>query len=343
MASDPVSPTESHDMKTHEFPPLVRVFAHVLAYVLIKPIFFVVGMLGQSNRLWKAIGRKMRQDVVEGHDFGNYEPNAADVIVCTYPKCGTNWTMQIAHQIATRGRGEFKHIHDVVPWPDFLKQGLMLPLADDSMRLASPTGLRVIKTHLEWERVPYAGAARYICIMRDPKDAFVSSYHFVREVFFGPIMPSVDRWLKLFCSDGFPFVWPNHVNGYWAARDLPNMLVLTFEEMRADMPAAIDHIAKFMGVELTPDEFKIVCEKSGFNYMKGVGERFNPPGLTPLSKGQRTMIRRGVSGGSSELLNSAQQQEINTWCKSVLTELNSDVPFDSLWGMSASTKNVSNG
>ena len=240
--------------------------------------------------------------------------------------------MQITHQIATRGTGEFQHIHDVVPWPDFMKQDLVLPLADDSVRLASPTGLRVIKTHLEWERVPYSKDARYICVVRDPKDAFVSSYHFIREVFFGPVMPSVERWLKLFCSDGFPFMWPVHVNGYWAARDLSNLLILTFEEMHADMPAAIKRIAEFMGVELNAAEFDKICEKSAFGYMKGIGECFNPPALTPLSPAQRTMIRRGVSGGSGEMLNATQQQAIDDWCKSVHAELHSEVPFDTLWG-----------
>jgi hypothetical protein len=334
MTSSSVSPPPSRGLNTHEFPAYARVIAHTLAYALIKPLLFIIDKVGLSDRLWKVIGRKMRQDIVEGHDFGDYQPTASDVIVCTYPKCGTNWTMQITHQIATRGAGEFKHIHDVVPWPDFLKQDLMVPLSDDSVLQASPTGLRVIKTHLEWERVPYATAARYICIVRDPKDAFVSSYHFVREVFFGPVMPSVERWLKLFCSDGFPFMWPVHVHGYWAARELPNLLILTFEETRADMPAAIKRIAEFMGVELSADEFEKVCEKSAFGYMKSIGECFNPPALTPLSPAQRTMIRRGVSGGSGEMLDATQQQTIDDWCKSVLAELNSDVPFDTLWGTS---------
>ena len=63
---------------------------------------------------------------------------------------------------------------------------LVVPLSDDTARQAAPTGLRVIKTHLEWEQIPYTPDARYICILRDPKDAFVSNYLFVRDVMFGP-------------------------------------------------------------------------------------------------------------------------------------------------------------
>ena len=51
----------------------------------------------------------------------DYVPTANDVLICSYFKSGTNWTMQIAVQIAHRGRAEFEHIHDLVAWPDMIK------------------------------------------------------------------------------------------------------------------------------------------------------------------------------------------------------------------------------
>ncbi len=290
--------------------------------------------MGYSDRFWAAIGRKIRQQLIAGNDFGDYQPTQHDVVVCTYPKCGTNWAMQIAYQIAMRGQGEFDHIHDVVPWPEFAKQELLVPLSDGTARQAAPTGLRVIKTHLEWDRVPYTKDARYICILRDPKDAFVSNYHFVRDVMFGPLMPSVPIWLRLFFSDAAPFVWSDHLHSYWKDRHLPNLLILTFEEMKADLPNAVRSIAAFMGVELTEDEFNAVCEKSSFAYMKKNEEKFKPPALSPWSSPDRQMIRRGVSGGSSELLSLEQQRFIDTQCKTGLHRVGSDFPFDEVWGNS---------
>ena len=276
--------------------------------------------------------------LIAGNDFGDYQPTQHDVIVCTFPKCGTNWTMQIAYQIAMRGQGECPHIHNVVPWPDFAKQELMVPLADDTARQAAPTGLRVIKTHLEWDRVPYTKEARYICIIRDPKDAFVSQYHFIRDVMLGPLMPAVPIWLRMFFSDAAPFVWEEHLHGYWKDRHLPNLLILTFEEMNADLPNAVRSIAAFMGVELTEDEFNIVCEKSSFAYMKKHEEKFAPPVLSPWASPDRRMIRRGVSGGSSELITPEQQQRIDTRCKTGLQRLGSDFPFDEVWGKAPVTR-----
>ena len=314
------------------FPSYVRYPVLALTYVLIKPLLLLVDKAGYSDRLWATISRKMRQELTAGHDFGDYRPTKHDVVVCAYPKCGQNWTLQITYQIAMRGNGEFKHIHDMIPWPDWAKQDIVVPLSDDTARKAAPTGLRVIKTHLEWERVPYTEEARYICIVRDPKDSFVSNYHFIRDVMLGPLMPSVPVWLRLFFSDAAPFIWSKHLHGYWKNRHLPNLLILTFEEMKQDLPKAVQHITKFMGVELTQDEFDQVCEKSSFTYMKGIDDKFKPPALTPWSSPNRQMIRRGVSGGSSELLSQEQQRFIDTHSKADLERIGSDFPYDNVWG-----------
>src|SRR5262249_9440585 len=79
--------------------------------------------------------------------FPKYEPTAADVFVCAYFKSGTNWTMHIALQIAFRGSARFEHVHDIVAWPETpLRVRMAVPVDDQRPRLASPTGLRVIKT-----------------------------------------------------------------------------------------------------------------------------------------------------------------------------------------------------
>ena len=330
MSATPASSQHQQLLPAH-----VRYPAFILAYVLLKPLLWLVDKAGFSDRLWTAIGRKMRQQLVEGNDFGDYQPTQHDVVVCTYPKCGTNWTMQIAYQIAMRGQGDFAHIHDVIPWPDFAKQELLIPLSDDTARQVVPTGLRVIKTHLEWERVPYTKDARYICIIRDPKDAFVSQYHFIRDVVLGPLMPSVPIMLQIFFSDAAPFVWEEHLHGYWKERQLPNLLILTFEEMNRDLPAAVRNIAAFMGVELTEEEFNTVCEKSSFAYMKAANEKFTPPAISPWSSPNRQMIRRGASGGSSELITPEQQRFIDAKCRAGLQRLGSDFPFDEVWGKPA--------
>ena len=326
------APASEEPAFARTWPAAVRYPVLALTWLLLKPALWVIDKAGWSEPLWLAVGRRMRDTFIRGHDFGDYRPTGRDVVVCACPKAGQNWTMQIAFQIATRGAGEFRHIHEVVPWPDWAKQDMVVPLRDERAWRAAPTGLRVIKTHLEWDRLPYRPEARYICVLRDPKDAFVSSYFFIRDVIFGPLMPPVPVWLRMFCEGTMPFSWSAHVDGAWKHRHLPNVLVLTYEDMQKDLPAAVRTIAAFMGVALTRNEFARVCEKSSFASMQEVNHKFTPPALSPWAATTRWMMRRGVSGGSSELLSTGQQRVIDDHCRADLRRLGSDFPYDEVWG-----------
>lgn len=96
---------------------------------------------------------------------------------------------------------------------------------------------------------------------------------------------------------------------------------------------AVRTIAAFMGVALTTqDEFAWVCEKSSFAAMKSMKHKFTPPALSPWAASTRWMLRRGESGGSSELLSVRQQRVIDDHCRADLRRLGSDFPYDEVWG-----------
>jgi hypothetical protein len=258
----------------------------------------------------------------------DYVPAAHDVLVCSYYKSGTNWTMQIAVQIAHRGAAEFEHIHDLVAWPDTGRMKLAVPLDDDGPQRSAPTGLRIVKTHMALDALPYSPAARYLCVVRDPKDVFVSGYHFTHAMIMGPLMPTVAAWLDAYLSPDTPLgSWARHVASGWRLRERDNVRFLTYESMRADLPAAVDKIAAFMGVALTPVERAAVIERSTFDHMKTIGHKFDSPGA-PWGKSAGAMMRRGKSGGSAELLSPEQQRRIDEYWRAELAKLDCDFPYD---------------
>src|SRR5262249_36590810 len=159
----------------------------------------------------------------------------------------------IAHQLAFHGQGEFDHIHSVVPWPDTMLMGPMrgyaIPVEDPCVWKASPEQKRVIKTHYDWEFVPYSPDARYIIVVRDPKDVFVSSYFlFVKSGFLNSIIRSPDALLRIFLSDSFPIggSWAVSTAGYWAERHRPNVLILSFKSMKHDLRGTVLKVADFL-------------------------------------------------------------------------------------------------
>jgi hypothetical protein len=184
----------------------------------------------------------------------------------------------------------------VVPWPDAKNyppsRHYAIPLEDESPWRSSPEGRRGIKTHLKWDYIPWSEEARHISVIRDPKDVFVSSYFFLREML---PLPSVESWHRLFCSDDF-FSWGSWAiatAGYWAQRHRPNVLVLSFKEMKRDLPGAVRGIAEFLNARASEEVLRRVCEKSSFEYMKRIDHKFEMWNVIPWH--QKTgMMRKGV-------------------------------------------------
>lgn len=310
--------------KRSKLPPIQSILM-VPVLIVMYGVMWAMGKLGLRRQGVSVFTRIQQSPRIKRSAFQGYQPTARDVLVCTYSKSGTNWMMQIAYQIASRGQGTYEHIHDVVPWPDAPMPSIV-SLHDDAT-YAEPTGLRVIKTHLESQHVPYSSAAKYIIVTRDPKEAFVSSYFFSRGMMPTATMVSVDEWLDLFVTNQFQYgSWAEHLAGYWRWRDRPNVLWLRFDELLADLPGAVRRVAVLMGVELTDDELALVVEKSSFAYMKAIDHKFVPQ-PPPLIKVRQVMLRNGRSGQASELITPAQQAAIDRFAQSELRRFDSDFPY----------------
>lgn len=265
--------------------------------------------------------------------FAGYTPTEHDVFVCSYFKSGTTWTMHIAFQVAELGRGEFEDILDVIPWADCPNQETTIALADPRPMQRSRSGLRVIKTHARAQFVPYHEDAKYICVVRDPKDVIVSGYHFFGAMLLGPLMPSVDTWVRHCTSDQSVFhPWHEFTAGYWNWRHRPNVLFLTYEAMQDDPVGTIRRIAELMEVNLTDEEVERVRHLTSFQHMKAIDHKFYPGEVTPFARPGGAMIRSGRKGSSAELLTPAQQAQIDSWCKQGLARIGSTFPYDEYFG-----------
>lgn len=298
---------------------------------VVTVIVAIARRAGFETTLYRVLTRPMAARYT-APAFGAYRPDEHDVIVSTYAKSGTNWMLQITQQIAWRGAATFDHIHDVVAWPDS-PPDTAIDLADAAAAVSAPTRLRVIKTHLPVAAVPLVPTARYISVIRDPKDIFVSSWHFFRGIAAGSLMPSPATWLDLFCSRDCPIgSWPEHVAGWWALRDADNVLVIGYGELTDDLDLGVDRVAAHLGVDLDDGEHAQVVERSSFAFMRAIDGSFNTGPMTPLGDDATRMMRRGQRGSASELLDAVGRARIDRWCRSELLRLGSDLPYEELFG-----------
>lgn len=233
-----------------------------------------------------------------------------DVVIGTYAKSGTTWTQQIVTQLVFRG-AEGVNVGEISPWVD-------MRLPEKSVKLAAleaQTHRRVLKTHLPVDALVFSEKAKYVYIGRDGRDVMWSMYNHHangNEAYYAalndtpgrvgpPIAPppaDVRRyfldWLE---GDGYPFwsFWEN-IRTWWEIRELDNVLLLHFNDLKRDLPGKVRELAAFLEIELDDATFAKVVEHSSFDYMKRHAELVAPLGGAVWQGGGKTFIHKGTNG-----------------------------------------------
>ena len=220
-------------------------------------------------------------------------PRSTDVFVTPFAKSGTTWLQQIVHGLRTRGDMNFCEITEVVPWLE-LAQDLGLDL-----NAPQPTP-RAFKSHLTWHDIPKGG--RYIVSIRHPHDVLVSFYLFFEGWWFEPGTISMTDFAteRFIASRGY---W-KHLASWWEQRADPNVLLLCYEDMKADLPRTVQTVAQFIGVELDTELFEIVVRQSSHPFMMAHESQFDDN----LVRRKRDDVCGLPTGGSSSKVRDSNQR-----------------------------------
>jgi hypothetical protein len=211
-----------------------------------------------------------------------YRPRADDVFVVTQMKCGTTWMQHVVYEVLNRGQGNLvatgTAMYAVSPWIEGRKS---VPL-DQAPLIGSERPSRIIKTHLPTSICPFNGAAKYVYVVRHPVSCFASCIDFV-DTNVGGMAPELSAFEEWYTTKDLMWfgTWTDHVKGWWArAQREPNVLFLSFEDMKKDLPSIVRQVATFLGVApLNDAELAEVVRKCGFKYMQEHQDNFemHPP------------------------------------------------------------------
>ena len=215
----------------------------------------------------KAVSKKMFTEESRAHGLA-FRPQPDDVLIATYPKSGTTWIQQIVHGLRSNGSMQFDEICEVIPW---IETAFDLGLDIDAAQVAEP---RAFKTHLSWDDVNKA--ARYIYVIRDPKQVLLSFYHFFSGFMFAPGSISLHAFANSFFISGSKSgrYW-EHLRSWWPQRLEDHTLFLTFDELKRDLDQSVRRIADFLGLQLNEEQMQRVIHQSSYAFMRDHSHQFD--------------------------------------------------------------------
>ncbi|MEO8812059.1 MAG: sulfotransferase domain-containing protein [Caulobacteraceae bacterium] len=242
-----------------------------------------------------------------------------DIVVATWAKSGTTLTQQIVSQLLSGG--EERSALDASPWVDVR---FMAPLPVVAAMLEAQTHRRFMKTHLPFYAVPFSPKVKYLYIGRDARDVIWSAHAHARS--FTPAAwtninaaegpwpkwerPDPDvrawylRWLETDAAPGFhdlPF-WP-HVQGWWDQRRRPNVMLLHYANLIADLPGEIRRIAAFLDIAIVEARLPAIVEHCGIDHMRRTaGARMD----LFFEKGAASFFNKGTNGRWRDVLSDAE-------------------------------------
>ncbi|KAE8689967.1 hypothetical protein F3Y22_tig00110930pilonHSYRG00075 [Hibiscus syriacus] len=142
-----------------------------------------------------------------------FKPKPGDIFVCSAPKSGTTWLKALSFSIVTRNRFDTSNSPLLTKGPHHCVPNLVG--FDQKPDIRNP-GIPLISTHAPYRCLPKSVVdsddVKIVYIYRDPKDAFVSMFHFAakrRPKGMEPI--SLEVAFNLFCQGRSVFgpAWDN--------------------------------------------------------------------------------------------------------------------------------------
>lgn len=268
---------------------------------------------------WPRKTRELHNHHFDSTVWNDFRFRDGDIVVGTYAKSGTTWTQQILSQLLFEGAEDLP-VADMSPWVD-----LRVPPREVKLpALEAQTHRRFLKTHLPVDALVFSPKAKYLYIGRDGRDVMWSMHnHHVKANalwyellndtpgLVGPrIRPPVadvrEYFLEWLHHDGYPF-WPfwENVRSWWEIRDLPNVKLVHFADLKADMPGQIRAIAAFLSIPIDERRWASILHHCSFDYMKKNAAKSTPLGGAVWEGGGESFINKGTNGRWTETLTTA--------------------------------------
>ncbi len=267
--------------------------------------------------------RAVRNRIMDSAGWDNFPVRPDDIVISTYPKCGTTWTQRIVGMLVLQS-AEPIPVHFTSPWPDFR----LIPVEQTGQTASALPHRRWLKAHLPFDALPVYEGVKYIHVARDGRDAAMSFHN--HKMAYSPHVLETISAISLAdpkFRDTYPETDPDPamhfhdwVNGpsdeegdegagffhveksFWEARREPNVLLVHFNDLKADRAGEMRRIADFLEISVPDALWPELVEAAGFDAMKKRADDLLPGADMIFKGGGRTFLNKGTNGRWKDVL-----------------------------------------
>lgn len=248
--------------------------------------------------LVSAAKRVYRTWILDSERWGHYRPRPGDIVISTYPKCGTTWMQRIVGLLVFQ-TPEPEPVMEISPW---MERRWPEPVEAVVAQLEAQDHRRFIKTHLPFDGIPVFDEVKYVHVARDGRDACLS-YHNHATGFAPFFLDALDQSGLADESIARPYprpaadpadhfhnwltkgVVPGHQDGeptmsffhfeqnWWDERDRSNVLLVHYLDLKADLPGEMRRIADFLEIDVPNDMLLELAGAADFKSMQRDGDQ----------------------------------------------------------------------
>lgn len=276
--------------------------------------------------LSRTASRIVKNEAMDSGRWSAYKPRSGDIVIGTAPKVGTHWMLQMVSLLVFQSPKP-KDL-GFAPWLD---AQFLAPLDQVLKKIESQAHRRILFSHLPFDALPIYDDVRYIHVARDGRDVCMSMLNHVSNMTTDHINrvaenrldgDSIQRavrqssrgprefflnWIEAGTSHDLDRAdWFFEIErSYWSERHRPNLLLVHFNDLKANLSDEMRHISAFLDIPVNEAIWPKLVEAATFDSMKQNGAQILAKLEHLFRGGHETFLHQGTNEQWRDVLTEA--------------------------------------